>query len=696
MRQEPLFMTAASSWQPPRLDTLPPWKGVKRIAVDVESRDETLRQLGPGLGIRKNAYVTGISFAIEDGPKAYLPIRHDGGDNLPLEGVLSYMRAQARDFDGEIVGANLGYDIQGLASDGIWFNKAKGFKDVLLAAPLINELELKYSLDAVLTRAGLEGKTEELLRAAAVDYGINPKSDMWRLPARFVGPYAEDDSAKLHPLLRLQEREIEAQELEGVFDLENRLLPILTRMRIRGVRIDERQLDRVEAWALAQEAEMLRRIKTMTNVRIPIGDIMNASIVAPALLSLGVKLHANAKGQYSIDQEKLATIDHEVARCIERARKVNKLRTTFAASVRSHMVNGRLHVSFNQLRKTKEEDGDEGSEAGAAYGRLSSEHVNIQQQPARDDFAIIWRMIYLPEEGQQWASPDYSQQEPRMAVHYACKAGRARDAKGRPIISREAYESALDARNKYRDDPSTDNHQMMANMIAGREATGKERKAAKIIYLGLSYGMGGAKMCRGIGLPTMMAVRGPWRSEFAGRVFNVDSPEGRACLAMGERRYEAAGPEGQAIIDEFDRRVPYVRAMAKACEQRAKAVGYITTLSGRRCRFPTGTDGNYEWAHKAFNRLLQGSSADQTKTAMVELDAAGFGDNLLIQVHDEVPLSVDDLAHGERAAEVMRHCTPLEVPSKVDVEIGRTWGHSMLSSGDGDPATNLARELAMI
>lgn len=661
---------------------------MKRIAVDIESRDELLKQLGPGLGIRKNACATGISFAIEDGPKHYLPIRHDGGDNLPLDGVLSYMKAQAGDFTGELVGANFGYDMQGLAAEGIVFKRARSIKDVLIAAPLINELEMKYSLDAVLTRAGLEGKSEDILKAAALDYGIDPKSEMWRLPARFVGLYAEDDAAKLLPLLRIQEREIDEQDLGDVFTLESKLLPILTRMRIRGVRIDEQQLDRVEAWALAQETEMLRRIHHMTNVRVPVGDVWKADTLAPALLSLGVKLHQDAKGRYLLDQEKLASVDHDVARCMERARKVNKLRTTFAASVREHMVNGRIHPSFNQLRKTKEEEGEGGKEAGAAYGRLSGDHPNIQQQPARDDFAIIWRMIYLPEEGQQWSAPDYSQQEPRMAVHYACKALK--------LIGRAAWESAIDARDQYRNDPTTDNHQMMANMIAGREATSKERKAAKIIYLGLSYGMGGAKMCRGIGLPTMMAVRGPWRSEFAGRVFNVDSPEGRACLMMGERRYEAAGPEGQAIIDEFDRRVPYVRAMAKACEKRAKSVGYITTLSGRRCRFPVAADGNYEWAHKAFNRLLQGSSADQTKQAMVSLDEAGFGDCLMIQVHDEVPMSVTGREQGEGAADVMRHCTPLEVPSKVDVEIGKTWGHSMLSEGDKDPATNLARELGMV
>jgi DNA polymerase I-like protein with 3'-5' exonuclease and polymerase domains len=207
------------------------------------------------------------------------------------------------------------------------------------------------------------------------------------------------------------------------------------------------------------------------------------------------------------------------------------------------------------------------------------------------------------------------------------------------------------------------------------DMAGIKRKDAKEIYLGLSYGMGGAKMCRKLGLPTMMAVRGP---RF--QLFDVNSPEGQRLVAEGARKFEAAGPEGQALLDTFDRRVPFIKKLAKACEARAKAVGYITTLSGRRCRFPKDRDGNFDWTHKGLNRLIQGSSADQTKMAMVALDAAGF--DMIIQVHDEIAFSIRDPKEGEAAAEIMRTCVPLELPSKVDVEIGPTWGHSMGWNGE--------------
>ena len=659
MYQQPLFTTARSVWTPPALDSLPSWAGAKRVAVDCETRDEELRKLGPGFGRRPNTYITGISYAIEDGPSGYLPIRHEGGGNLPVDGVLGYLRAQTKHYKGIIVGANLPYDLDYLASDGVEFDREVLFRDVQVADPLINELHSSYSLDSIAERRGLQGKNEAVLRAAAADYGLDPKRDMWQLPARFVGEYATEDARLPLDILRRQEREIEDQDLWKVYDLESRLLPVLVKVRRRGVRINQDRLGMIEKWARGKEAEALKEVHTLTGVRIAVGDVWKAGALAPALEYIGVKVGKTAQGKPQIDQEFMATIDHDVARALEWARKVNKLRTTFAASVRDHMVNGRVHCTFNQLKRQKD---DGTGTAGAAWGRLSCQNPNLQQQPARDEFAKMWRAIYEPEPGRKWASNDYSQQEPRFAVHYACIS--------REFIGRVAWEAAIVARDKYRSDPTTDNHQMMADMAS------IERKPAKEIYLGLSYGMGGAKMCAKLGLPTMMAVRGPgWA------LYPADSPEGEALIANGGRRFLAAGPEGQALINTFNEKVPFITKMAKACEKRAAAVGYITTILGRRCRFPTDQYGNYDWTHKGFNRLIQGGGADQTKTAMVECDREGF--DIILQVHDEIPFDVADEHEAERAAEVMRTCVPLQLPSKVDIEIGESWGHSM--GWDGKP-----------
>lgn len=653
MIQFPLF-APASTWAPPK--DLPSWAGAKRVAIDIESRDEQIKKLGPMVGRRKDAYVVGVSYAIEDGPSGYLPIRHLGGDNMDEGVVLRYLRDQGASFDGDLVGANISYDIDGLESDGVVFPKVRFFRDVEIADPLICELHDRYNLNAIAARWGLEGKAETLLNVAARDFKLSdPKRDLWKLPARFVGGYGEQDVRLPLQLLRRQEREIEEQDLWRVYDLESRLIPILTQMRRRGVRVHTGRLDQIEQWSIREEATALAEVRRLTGVAIAVGSVNRAEVIAPALRAIGYEPRLTPTGKLNIDKFVLASLKHPVATLIERARKVNKLRTTFVGSVRDHMTgDGRVHCTYNQLRKQKDEDSDETE--GAAYGRLSCCHPNLQQQPSRDDFAAAWRAIYLPEEGEQWAACDFSQQEPRMAIHYACLSHH--------LIGHSAWLTALAARDKYRSDPSTDNHQMMADMAHCK------RKDAKEIYLGLSYGMGGAKLCRKLGLPTRVVVRGK-----LGVLFEVNTEEGRALLKEGARRFEAAGVEGQALLDKFDAAVPFVRKLAQACERRAKEVGYITTLSGRRCRFPKDPSGNYDWTHKGLNRLIQGSSADQMKMGMVALWDAGF--RVLIQVHDEVGNSVRSEEEAKAASQVMLDACPLELPSKVDIEMGESWGGSM-------------------
>lgn len=655
--QPPLFTTTKSEWRPPSITELPSWAGVKRIGIDCETRDPDLRKFGIGAGRRKNSYIIGVSFAIEDGNSYYLPIRHDGGDNMPVEEVLNYLRHNAQLFTGDVVGANLPYDLDYLAGEGVHFPNVRYFRDVQVADPLIYELHNSYSLDNIALRLGFEGKVETLLQQAANDYGINPKADMWTLPARFVGLYAEADAQLPLQILRRQEREIDEQGLWGVYNLESELLPTLVKLRRRGVRIDLDHLERVENWAYNREREAVAEIQRLTGYNIGMDNVWKVQALIPVIEHIGIKLGKTPTGKPKLDKDALHHIEHPVARQLEYARKVNKLRTTFAKSVRDRVIDGRLHCTFNQLRRQKED----GNMAGAAYGRLSCEQPNLQQQPSRDEFATMWRAIYLPEQGKLWAANDYSQQEPRMAVHYASLS--------KNLIGYDAWCSAIQARDKYRNDPNADNHQMMADMA------NIKRKAAKEIYLGLSYGMGGAKLCRALDLPTRKVVRGS-----RGRIYAVDSEEGKQLVAQGAFQWEAAGEEGQALLDTFDEKVPFVKKLAKACEQRAKRTGYITTLSGRRCRFPKDEMGNFDWTHKALNRLVQGASADQTKTAMVALAKEGY--DMIIQVHDEIAFSVDDPKEAERAAEIMKTCVPLEVPSKVDVEVGVSWGHSMGYDGE--------------
>lgn len=603
--QLPLFVTSQSEWRPPALADLPDWGNATRVGLDTETRDPRLKTLGPR-PFDPDAYVVGVSFCIEGDRPYYLPLRHENGDNC--EGnVLGYLREQAGRFTGTLVGANLPYDLEHLAEEGVLFPKVAGFRDVQIADPLVYEMHQNYSLAAIAERWGMPGKDERLLACAARDYDVDPKGGLWQLPARFVGPYAEQDAALPLTLLREQEKVIEAQGLWEVFDLESRLQPVLLKMRRRGVRVDLDHLERVEKWARGVQSEALQGVKVKTGITLQPRDIWKGEALEPVLNYLGVEVPRTPKAKKAkVDKEILAAVDHEAIRALEQARGASK-RLQFADSIRDHLApDGRIHCSYSQLRRQRD---DGNGTAGAAYGRLACSHPNLQQQES-DPF---WRKIYLPEEGQLWGANDYSGQEVRMLVEYAGKAVGARQAVQR-----------------YIDDPDTDQHQETANMV------GISRKQAKTIQLGIAYGMGQNKLAAQLGLSEQ---------------------------------------EGRELLRRFNQRVPYIKQLAKSAERVASRRGFVKTLLGRRCRFPKEEDGTYGFTHKAVNRIIQGASADQTKQALIQVDEAGF--DLLVQVHDEIALSVNSREEAREAARIMETTIQTEVPFKVDTETGASWGASM-------------------
>ena len=415
-------------------------------------------------------------------------------------------------------------------------------------------------------------------------------------------------------------------------------------MTRRGVRIDWDKMSQIEQWIIDKENESCRFIHDQTGITLDPKDLSRADAVAKPLFEVGAELKKNSgNDQWNIDAGVLQRMKHPVADAVLTARKVNKVRRDFIKSIRDHAIGDRLHCSFNQLKGSR----SEGGQTGAATGRLSSSHVNIQQQPsekntdaetmlAQDYLSQMWRQVYIPDEGGQWACLDYSQQEPRILHHYAelCKCTGAKEAA-----------------QKYRDDPKNDNHQMFADM------TGLKRKVAKTVYLGKCYRMGGAKFAESLGLPTMRK-----QYDFGDK--------------LGQW-YVTAGPEAQKILDDFRHGAPYVDELAKFAEREGESKGYIRTLLGRHCHFPkemsNGTwTGNYEDVYKALNKLIQGSAADQTKAALVASDRAGIA--VQIQVHDELDLTIYDRKEAEELAEIMRESAPLSLPSAVDIEIGPNWG----------------------
>lgn len=635
-----------TDWKSPKLADLPTtWAGAKRIGIDLEVRDTQLKALGPGCR-RRGSYVVGVGIAIEDGPQHYLSMKHDGGDNCDFD-VWSYVQDRIREFTGTIVGNGIQYDLDWLcqkngeggaskdADHPILFKK---IMDVQNADVVINELHDRYNLEIMCQRHGLPGKDETLLREAAAVYRIDPKMDMWRMAARYVGKYGETDARRPLQLLRRQEQLIAEEDVQQIWDLECKITPILVKMRRRGIRVDIDRIDQVEQRAFSVEREELDKVAHATGVKIAVGDVWRAEVLAHALRAAGYTVPKTEKNKDSVDKFFLPKCG-DVGRWLLRAREWCKLRTTFVKQIRTHAIDHgdgeyRVHCTFHQLR-TNSEDGDEGGR-GVRYGRFSSTDFNIQQQPVRhDEFGELWRSVFVADFGAEWICSDWSQQEPRIGVHYAEKLG---------------LPGAKEFADAYRLNPALDIHQKLADI------TGIVRKIVKNYVNGRLYGMGDAKLCRAIGCPT------EWRT------------------VRGEQR-ECAGPEGQQKIEQFDRFAPWVRGLVREAAKQADKAGHVWTILRRKCHFQQ-IAGKYDKTHKAFSRVGQGGAADQMKATLIAADKAGIP--IQAAIHDEFDYSETDRERAKELRRMQKTTVLFRVPMRVDLEVGENWG-SLTKIPDDEP-----------
>ena len=610
---------SVSEWVPPQ--SFPDLSEAKEIAIDLETCDPNLKQFGPGWP-RKDGYIIGYAVAI-DGWSGYYPIAHEGGGNLDKRLVEAWI-TEIMLLPCPKVMHNAAYDLGWLWASGF---KVEGkIIDTMIAAGLVDENRFSYALNSLGFDMLKEVKSEEGLKRAAADFGVDPKSEMWRLPAMFVGPYASQDAALTLKLWHHLEVLIRQEEIESIFELETEVLPILTGMTFRGIRFDREGAKKLIVDMQKKEKQMMAYIRKEAGVPV---DMWAAASIAKAFDKLGIDYPKTDKGAPSFTKSFLESCEHPIAKAIVEVREINKTYNTFLQPyLDASEATGRIHSHISQLR---------GETGGTVTGRLSMNQPNLQQVPARHPIiGPMIRGLFLPEEGQLWAANDFSAQEPRLLVHYSS------------LLELPGAEKMAEA---YREDPDTDFHQMVADMA------GITRSQAKTIGLGLMYGMGKSKLAVSLDL-------------------QVD--------------------EASELIAQFHAKVPFLKGTIAAVQKRIEypaSGGSIRTLLGRKCRFPLwepmawglnkalpyeeaaakyGTQIKRAMTYRGLNKLMQGSAADQTKKAMVELHKAGF--TMMLSVHDEIALSVDTKEEAESAAEIMRTCVSLEVPSKVDVEVGDTWG----------------------
>jgi len=616
MLQSPMF-APESDWSIP--DIFPKFGDTERIAIDLETYDPHLLTSGPGWATNRG-YMVGVGVATKDW-KGYFPIRHEGGGNLDEAVVLRWLQNTLSSTKREVIFHNALYDVGWLRREGV---DVKGkILDTMFAAPIVDENRYSYSLDALGQTYCGEKKDESLLQDAALAWGVNPKAEMYKLHSKYVGPYGEQDAAltlKLYEKLRMELRE---QNLEPIYEMECKLIPLLLEMRWRGVRVDEQKAEDVSKNLSLQEQKLQIEIKRKYGEDVNLWA--NASL-QKIFDKNNLPYPRTEKGMPSFQRQWLESHEHELPQMIVKARKLNKARTTFIDKMISeHAVNGRIHAEAHPLRS------DAG---GTVSGRFSYSNPNLQQVPARDpELGTMIRSLFIPEEKCQWGLFDYSQQEPRLTVHYANKMG---------LIG------AKDAVTAYRD-KNADFHQIVADMA------NIPRKQAKNINLGLSYGMGKQKLIKELGL---------------------------------------GDTEAQALLTRYHEKVPFIRGLQDQCARVALDRGYIKTLAGRRCHFDLwehkyddsmplpleeardkyGDVLKRSYTYKALNRLIQGSAADMTKLAMLGLWEEGIVPH--VQVHDEVDISIEDDEQAAKVSRIMENCVELAVPLVVDTELGASWGET--------------------
>lgn len=610
-----------SEWVPP--ESFPDLSEAKEIAIDLETCDPNMESMGPGWP-RNDGYIVGYAVAV-DGWSGYFPVAHGGGGNLDRGLVERWIR-KVLETPADKIMHNAAYDAGWLLSSGFAINGR--IIDTMVAAPLLDENRFSFSLNALGFDYLKEVKSEQGLKDAASDFGVHAKKELWKLPAMYVGVYAEQDAALTLKLWQHFKALLRKEEVDSIFALETDLLPIIIDLTRKGIRFDRDKCEAQIELMRQKEEKLLADLRKMAGTKV---DIWAAASIATAFDKLGISYPKTNTGLPSFTKSFLDTHEHPIARMIVEARELNKTHGTFLTPYLNFSAkDGRIHPHVNQIRS------DDG---GTVTGRLSMANPNLQQVPARHEIiGPLVRSLFLPEEGQLWAANDFSSQEPRLLVHYAT------------LLDLPGAEKMAHA---YRENPDTDFHQMVADMA------GIKRKEAKTIGLGLMYGMGKQKLANSLDLPL---------------------------------------EEASELIGTFHQNVPFLRgtvdAVMKRIEHKASG-GAIRTLLGRKCRFPLWEP--VEWGvnkalpyeeaiikyglrikramtYKGLNRLIQGSAADQTKAAMIALHKAGF--RILLQVHDEIALSVNNREEAEEASRIMAQAVSLEVPSRVDVEIGPSWGEA--------------------
>jgi DNA polymerase I-like protein with 3'-5' exonuclease and polymerase domains len=599
------------------------------------------------------------------GGAIYVPMRHPETQNFDVDAVGRWVQDHWSVL--EIVFQNAAYDM-GWAWAEWGLEPPERIQDVMAAAYIIDETQMEYNLDAICRRLDIPGKDDALLiDAAAAYFGAKTnrevKENLYRLPARYVGPYGEGDAVSTLEAFELIYPMMEKDDLLRAYQLEIDIMPLVLEMRKRGIPIDVDFALQAQKELFRQREEILGDLSRRLSIgrQVTISDLSSEKFLEKIFTAEQVSFprtpasKTRPQGTASFKTEWMVQREHWLPQGVSKVLQIQDAAKKFIGDYilgYSHM--GRLHAEPHQFKDDR---------GGTRTTRFAYSNPPLQQMTSPDKHPAIGKIIrdiFLPEDGELWGALDYSQQEPCLTVHFASLCGVA------------GAEVAVDY---YNNDPKPDYHTMVAKL------TGMPRPKAKIINLGLAYGMGIWKLAASLGVS-----------------------------------YD----EAKVIMEKYHDSVPFIRRLMEFSSNLVDKRGYIRLLDGARVRFnrwePRWRDreAEYEWVkrghdeglvapclldearrrvadpdhpwngrikraftHKSMNALIQGSAARQTKMAMRECWRQKIIP--LLQMHDELDFSFGSQDQARKAKSIMINVVKLRVPVRVDDEFGKRWGSAKKS-----------------
>ena len=642
---------------------------VHTVAVDIETWDPGLKTKGLG-AVRGEGFITGVAVATGK-DTAYFPLNHSDIDPEKIDQDQIWKVLNDRIFQNEKITKvfhNAMYDV-------CWIRAVTGkmmkgrLVDTMIAASVIDENRFKYSLDSLSKdylndtkyKYDLQNKTLEWSGGMVKD----PMSNMHKLPASIVKDYAKQDvdlTLKLWNLFNKKLDEVlytkvdddgnkEEKTSRKIFELETKLFPCLVDMKFKGVKIDVEKARAFGKRLGKTKTNIINYIERRTGIKI---EMWAASSIKALLDHQKITDYKKTKaGLPQLPKDYLSSHKNKYLRLIAKARNFDKTQNTFIEGLLGFVHKGRIHADINQIRS------DQG---GTVTGRFSMSNPNLQQIPSKGFIGRKMRELFTPEDGCVWGSFDYSQQEPRIVVHYAIKLG---------------LPGTTDLKNEF-DKEDADFHQIVADMAK------ISRTQAKTINLGLFYGMGKLKLQAELGLDRMGAkklfdeyhAKVPFVRQLSQDLIEFAS-DNRLLFTLHDRfcrfdKFESTDKHWNNETNRFDPVPLYTEEKAKQAYQAEVTEKY------KDDKIPADYMKHFDrhyvpaFTYKALNRLIQGGAADMTKKAMVDLYEKGILPQ--IQIHDELCLSIKDDKQAMEVKETMENAISLEVKNKTNYKQGKNWG----------------------